>query len=279
MTKTIHKHKRRNALCLLGMTVLSTQALPAPAETRTTTEVTPSILAARLQTQYPATHFGAVNPTPWPGVFEVVMGAKLVYVDAGGQFFLFGHLFDMQAQRDITAERQENLTRIDFSALPLGDALKEVRGNGKRTLVIFSDPDCPYCRRLESTIKGLTDVTIFTFLMPLATLHPDARGHAISVWCTTDRIQAWHTLMHGNERRENPSANSAAAASSAAPCAHPVDRNIALGERLGISATPTLVAEDGRMLPGAGTLTQIEAWLGASSTSAEGPATAQGPAQ
>lgn len=277
MKTTSNRRRRfgRHSLCLLGMAVLSTTTLPAVAEPAATV---PSSLAARLQTQlhtrYPATHFGAVNTTPWPGVFEVVMGAKLVYVDAGGQYFLFGHLYDMQAQRDITAAREEQLTRIDFSSLPLSDALKEVRGNGSRTLVIFSDPDCPYYHRLDATLKGLTDVTIFTFMMPLPSLHPQARQHAIAVWCAANRIDVWHRLMRG----EYPSSDAAgndktrSATNAAAPCAHPIDRNIALGERLGISGTPTLVAADGRMLPGAGTLTQIEAWLSPSAASTSGPA-------
>ncbi len=259
-----------NARCRIGRAgsalILSLLALPAPAESGAAPS---TALAARLHALYPASHFGAVNTTPWPGVFEVVMGAKLAYVDASGQFFLFGHLYDMQAQRDISAERQDLLTRIDFSALSLDDALKEVRGNGKRTLAIFSDPDCPYCRRLDAALQGMSDVTLYTFLMPLAALHPAARGHAIAVWCAADRIGAWHTQMGGDE--------TAAVATSTTPCAHPVDRNIALGERLGISGTPTLVAADGRVLAGAATLPQIEAWLGASTASAAGPATLQDP--
>jgi hypothetical protein len=152
-------------------------------------------IAERLQSLYPATRFGAVNTTPWPGVFEVVMGANLAYVDESGQYFLFGHLFDMKAQRDLTAERKDAQTRVDFAALPLADAVKDVRGNGARTLAIFSDPDCPYCLKLETEIKSLTDVTIYTFLMPIASLHPGARSKAIAVWCSRDRVAAWHALM------------------------------------------------------------------------------------
>ncbi len=203
----------------------------------------------RLEALYPATKFGEVNPTPWSGVFEVVMGTNLAYVDASGQYFLFGHFYDMRAQRDLTAERKDSLARVDFSALPLGDALKEVRGNGKRVLAIFSDPDCPYCRRLEGDIKGLTDVTIYTFLMPLESIHPGARAKAVSIWCAKDRVAAYHGVMWRDERPR------------AADCTHPVDRNVALGERLGIMATPTLVAADGRIMPGAAPLPQVEAWL------------------
>ena len=213
-------------------------------------------IAARLQALYPATRFGEVSPTPWPGLYEVPMGANLAYVDASGRYFLFGHLYDMQQQQDLTAQRKELLSRVDFSALPLADALTEVRGNGARVLAIFSDPDCPYCRRLEADLQGLTDVTLHTFLMPLATLHPRAHAKAVSVWCADDRLQTWKGLML---REQTP---------TTAACDHPVDRNIALGEKLGIQGTPTLIAADGRMMPGAASRAQIEAWLSRSSISA-----------
>jgi thiol:disulfide interchange protein DsbC len=254
--------KLRNTLCLLllGANI----ALPAIAQEGMTA---PSSIADRLKSLYPSTRFGEVNTTPWPGVFEVVMGANLAYVDETGQYFMFGHFYDMKAQRDVTAERKDTLARIDFTALPLADALKEVRGTGARTLAIFSDPDCPYCRRLEAEIKGLTDITIYTFLMPIASLHPEARGKAIAIWCSKDRIASWHALMWRDEKI------------SAKDCPHPVDRNVALGERLGVSGTPTLVAGDGRLLPGAASSAQIEAWLTRSTASAEGPVTEKGSAR
>jgi thiol:disulfide interchange protein DsbC len=223
-------------------------ALAAPCAAQSTPSSTAHIIE-KLKALYPATRFGEVTTTAWPGVFEVALGNQIAYVDASGQYFLFGHLYDMKAQRDLTAERKESLARIDFAALPLADALKEVRGSGARSFAIFSDPDCPHCRRLEADLSGLTDVTIYTFLMPLASLHPDARAKAIAVWCAGDRIAAWRTLMGRDQ------------APRVQDCPHPVDRNVALAERLGISGTPTLVAADGRVLAGAAGLAQIEAWL------------------
>lgn len=241
MTKT---SKFRLTLCaaLIGA------ALTAPCAAQLATGTADSVAAA-LKTTYPGTTFGAVSTTQWPGVFEVAVGNNLAYVDASGQYFLFGHLYDMKAQRDLTAERKDTLTRIDFASLPLADALHEVRGNGARTLVIFSDPDCPYCKKLEAEIANLTNVTIHTFLMPIASLHPQAEAKAISVWCAPNRIEAWHALM----RRDR--------AVPAKTCAHPIARNIALAERLGISGTPTLIASDGRVLAGAASLREIEDWL------------------
>ncbi|MBE0624218.1 MAG: DsbC family protein [Burkholderiales bacterium] len=249
---TISRLRSTLCLCTLGAAI----SFPSAAQT---SAALPTSMAERLQALYPATRFGAVNSTPWPGVFEVVMGANLAYVDETGQYFLFGHLYDMKTQRDLTAERKDAFARVEFSSLPLADAVKEVRGTGARTLAIFSDPDCPYCRRLEVEMKSLTDLTIYTFLMPIASLHPEARSKAIAVWCSKDRVAAWHALMWRDEKI------------SAEECPHPVDRNVALGDRLGVSGTPTLVAADGRVLPGAASNAQIEAWLARSTASAEGP--------
>ena len=237
---------------------------PSPTYTEVrapTTAATPALqdashLLERLQTLYPSTRISAVHPTTWPGVFEVAMGANLAYVDTTGRYFLFGHLYDMRQQRDLTAERKDAMARIDFGSLPLADALTEVRGKGTRTLAIFSDPDCPYCHRLEAELRGLDDVTIHTFLMPLASLHPGAHAKAVSVWCAADRHSTWQALM----LRDAPPPKG--------DCPHPVDRNIALGEQLGINGTPTLIAGDGRVLAGAASREQIESWLSGPGTSA-----------
>ncbi|MBX9606530.1 MAG: DsbC family protein [Gammaproteobacteria bacterium] len=243
----------------------SDQAAAPPAPQATSQPTPPSTntagsIAARLQSLYPATRFGVVNPTSWPGVYEVLMGANIAYVDESGQYFLFGHLYDMKAQRDVTAERKESLAQIDFASLPLSDAIKEVRGNGARVLAIFSDPDCPYCKRLESDLRPLTDVTLYTFLMPIASLHPTAHDKAVAVWCAKDRVAAWNATMRQDHTLPH------------AECPHPIDRNIALGERVGIVGTPTIVTADGRVLPGAASKEQIEAWLTRSTASAQSAA-------
>lgn len=252
-------NRLRSTLC----TLLIGLGLPAASLAQTSTPPS-AALVERLKTLYPATRFAAVSPTPWLGVFEVAMGNNIAYVDETGQFFLFGHLYDMKGQRDLTAERKETLTRIDFGSLPLEDAIREVRGSGVRRFAIFSDPDCPYCRRLEAEIKNLSDVTIYTFLMPIQSLHPEARGKAIAVWCSEDRVSAWHDLMWRDETV------------ATRECVHPVDRNVELGGRLGINGTPTLIASDGRVLPGAASLAKIDSWLGGTTAGAFAPVPARG---
>ena len=234
-----------NRLRAAACAVFASAALAGPCVAQGTARA----VAEQLASLYPGTRFGPVTVTPWPGVFEVAVGGNIAYVDSTGRYFLFGHLFDMKTQRDLTAERSDEAGRVDFSALPLADALKEVRGTGARVVAIFSDPDCPHCRRLENEIRSVTDVTLYTFVMPIPSLHPEARAKAIAVWCAADQVQAWHSLMWDDQ------------APPSADCAHPVDRNIALGERLGITGTPTLIAITGQRLAGAASAEQIEAWL------------------
>jgi thiol:disulfide interchange protein DsbC len=235
---------------LLGFSLMQA-TLAAPPLPQPATPEGPSSFTARLQTLYPGTRFGQISGTDWPGVFEVAMGDNLAYVDASGRYFLFGHLYDMKAQRDLTAERESRRHSVDFSKLPLADAIPEVRGKGTRKLAVFSDPDCRYCRQLEGELKTLDDVAIYRFLLPLASLHPEARSKAVAIWCASDRLKAWQGLLQGMAPTGNPD------------CAHPIDRNIALANELQIFGTPTLIAGDGRLMPGMASAAEIERWLGA----------------
>ena len=212
----------------------------------------PDELQSTLKRLYPGTAFEAVAASPVPGLAEVVMGTNIAYVDPSGRYFLFGRLVDMHTQRDLTAERIEQLSAIDFGALPLEAAIKTVRGTGRRTLAVFSDPDCPHCRALERSLAELHDVTLYTFLYPVETLHPGARAKSIAVWCAPDRAKAWTELMTTGAAPANTS------------CAHPVDRIIALGASLRVQGTPTLFAGDGRRMVGAQSSAELDAWLRAS---------------
>jgi thiol:disulfide interchange protein DsbC len=230
------------SLALLGLTISMTASVFAadePAEA----------LAARLKEMYPATHIERVQRSEIPALFEVVMGKNAAYTDTTGRYFVFGHLFDMKEQRDLTADRVEKAARIAFGELPLADAIKTVRGKGERVLAVFSDPDCPYCRRLEAELVKLDNVTLYTFPYPLEGLHAEAKDKSIAVWCAANRSQAWADLMKSGK------------APASRTCDHPIERNIQLGQRLGIQGTPTLLSADGRTLPGAAPKDRIEQWL------------------
>ena len=206
-------------------------------------------LEKRLKDLYPATRIERVQTSEIPAVYEVTMGKNSAYTDATGLYFVFGHLYDMKTQRDLTAERMEKQQRIDFSQLPLGDAIKTVRGKGERVLAVFSDPDCPYCKRLEAELDKLDNVTLYIFPYPLEGLHPEAVDKAVAVWCAPDRASAWADLMKTGK------------VPAKRDCENPIQRNIQLAQRLGINGTPTMVSADGRMLPGAAPGDRIEQWL------------------
>lgn len=235
----------RNSIIAIAMAVIgfTSQAQEA-------SQADPAMMMT-LQKLYPATTFKEVNRTPVAGVFEVVMGSNMAYVDQSGRYFFFGRLFDMQKQQDLTASKLEEASKIDLSQLPIADAIKTVKGDGSRILYVFSDPDCPFCKQLEKSLVDLTDVTIYTFLFPIESLHPQAKAKAVNVWCSKDRGKAWADLMLKG------------VAPATAGCVNPVDRNVALAERFGISGTPTLISGDGRKMPGAAPADRITQWLDA----------------
>lgn len=203
-----------------------------------------------LRARYPATQIDDVRPAPIAGIYEVVMGKNIGYTNSEGRHFLFGHVFDMQTRQDVTQQRLDELNKVKFAELPLNDAIKEVHGKGERMLVVFSDPDCPYCKKLEQELPQLDNVTIYTFPFPLEGLHPDSPRKAKSIWCSPKPQSAWHDYVASNKK---PTAKT--------DCDNPIDRNIKLGQKLGINGTPTLIAADGRVMPGAASVEMIDSWM------------------
>ena len=147
-------------------------------------------------------------------------------------------------------QRMKRFNRVAWETLPLELAIKKVKGDGSRKLAIFSDADCPYCKRLESEMKGLDNVTIYTFLFPIDQLHPDSARKSAMIWCSPDRIKAWDEWFDSGKLPDNKG-----------DCATPIAQTALLGQKYHVNATPTLVFADGSITPGALPLPQIEAEL------------------
>lgn len=194
-------------------------------------------LLQTLRDTYRGTQFTSVKPTPIKGVWEVVMGTKVSYTDGNGRYFMFGNLVDLQTQENLTEGRTAELTRVDPSTLPIAQAVKTVKGDGSRTLYVFVDPECGYCKQLEGTLKSVDNVTVYTFLFPV--LGPKSVQNAESIWCAKDRSKALANHMLGT------------APVPTAKCENPLSANMKLAEGLGISGTPTLVSANGTKVPGA----------------------------
>jgi thiol:disulfide interchange protein DsbC len=226
----------------------------APAEQHVAATVAPQYveLARKLTKALPEYTIVRISPSGVDGILEVLMeDNRIVYTDASGKHLFNGHLFDVDVHEDLTERRIEALTRIDIKQLPLADAFDFVHGDGKRQLYLFEDPDCPYCKKFEEQLPKINDVTLHIFLFPLTTIHPHAYEHALGVWCAKDRQKAWtDKMMKGID----PPA--------VAKCANPIDRNLALGEKIHIEGTPTIVFADGRVRAGMMSAEDLERMLG-----------------
>jgi thiol:disulfide interchange protein DsbC len=192
----------------------------------------PKLGGARIET---------VSPTPIPGLFEVQLrtaeGLQVIYSDATGNYAIQGSLYDFRADRNLTEERLRKLNVVKFESLPLDLAVKIQRGNGRRVLAMFSDPYCPYCGQFEKTLQQIDDITVYVFMYPV--IRPQSADHSRSVWCSTDRAQAWLDLAIQGKRP------------AAAPtCDNPVDKVLELGRALRVNSTPTVILASGERVAG-----------------------------
>ncbi len=206
-------------------------------------------LKKAVEAAYPKIKVDSVSKTPYAGLYEVFMAGQIIYTDEKMTFLIAeGRLVDPKSKKDLTAERMDELTKIDFSKLPLEQAIKVVKGNGSRKLVVFSDVDCPYCKRLEQNeLSNISDVTIYTFLYPIAQLHPDAAAKSKAIWCASNRVKAWEDWIMRNQLPKN-----------APNCDVPLEKVGELAKALDITSTPTLIFSDGRRMLGAQPYKDIE---------------------
>jgi thiol:disulfide interchange protein DsbC len=183
-------------------------------------------------------------------LYELNTGGELLYSNDTGTLIFAGRVVDTKSRQDLTAERWNALNAIDFNSLPFDQAVKVVRGNGSRKLAVFADPMCPYCRQLEEQLQGVSNVTIYTFLFPIESIHPGASLKAVQIWCSKDRGSAWSKWML---EKADPGDIRCKGA--------PIDQLQKLGEKLHIDSTPTMFTADGKRTRGAIKHNEIEQLL------------------
>ena len=201
-----------------------------------------------LEQRFEGVSIGNISKTPYFGLYEVQFDEQLVYTDVKVTYILVGNIYDAATKKNLTEAKQREYSRLSFDSLPLELAIKRVKGNGARKLALFSDPDCPYCAKLEQELKGIDNVTIYTFLYPIDQLHPDAARKAKLIWCALDPVRAWDQFFESGALPKNNG-----------DCDNPVAATNALGQKLRVSATPTLVFADGSVIPGALPAQRLEA--------------------
>jgi thiol:disulfide interchange protein DsbC len=215
-------------------------------------DIPPEIAAkirATLHERIPELQVESIHKSPVAGLYELNTGAELLYTNDGTLIFA-GRIVDSKSREDLTAARWNELNAIDFNTLPFDLAIKNVRGDGSRKIAVFADPLCPYCRQLEQEMQGLTNVTIYTFLFPLETIHPGASVKAVAIWCSKDRSSAWSKWML---QKTEPGDTRCTGA--------PIDKLQALGEKLHVDSTPTFFTADGKRTRGAIKHNEIEQLL------------------
>jgi thiol:disulfide interchange protein DsbC len=176
----------------------------------------------------------SVTKTPYGGLYEISTNGDIFYTDENARYLFVGKVVDTASNyQDLTRARVDQLAAIRFSDLPLEAAIKTVKGDGKRVMAVFEDPNCPYCRKLHQTLEGIDNVTIYTFLLNI--LSDDSSVKSKDIWCAADRTQAWHDWI----------VNAKAAPTAPAACPTPNDQVLALGKKLHIQGTPTVYFSDG----------------------------------
>jgi thiol:disulfide interchange protein DsbC len=192
-----------------------------------------------------------ISQTPLKGMYEVRIGTDLMYVDSRGEYaFIEGQMIDLKANKNLTQARIDDLIRIDFSKdLPLDYAIKQVNGSGKRVLAVFEDPNCTYCRKLRIDLVKMKDLTLYTFAYPI--LSPDSEVKARKAWCAKDQGAAWNEMMVQSRVPDNDGS-----------CENPVSKIQALGRQLNVTGTPTMFFTNGKRVPGAISVQELEKLLG-----------------
>ncbi|WP_395823883.1 DsbC family protein [Collimonas sp.] len=181
----------------------------------------------------------SVTKTPYSGLFEVRVGNDIFYTDASAKYVFVGRVMDAKSSRDYTRERIDDINKVKFADLPVDLAMKKVKGNGKRVIAVFEDPNCGYCKRFhKTTLNEIDNVTVYTFLYNI--LAEDSAVKSRNVWCSADRNKAWTDLMVDGK----------AAAAAPSSCQAPNEKVLALGQKLNVTGTPTIIFADGTRAPG-----------------------------
>jgi thiol:disulfide interchange protein DsbC len=195
-------------------------------------------------------HVESVKETPYSGLYELRVDGEILYTDKAAQYLINGHIFNTANMQDLTKNRLDEINRIKFSDLPLDSAVKMVKGDGKRVIAIFEDPNCGFCKRFRrDTLKDADNITVYTFMYNI--LAEDSATKSKNIWCAADRNRAWDDWMVRGK----------AAPTAAANCSTPNDKVLELGQRLRISGTPSIFFADGSRVAGAIDIKTLEAKL------------------
>lgn len=176
--------------------------------------------------------------TPFMGLYEVQLGNNLIYTDKQTQYLFVGEIINLETRKNYTDEKLKKMVS-SFSALPKELAIKIVKGEGKRTIAVFSDPNCRYCKQFENNLKTIDNVTIY--LYPYNILSANSAEISKDVWCSANPAKAWEDwMLDGNKP-----------AKAKPDCSFPNEKILELGQKLRVNGTPTIFFTDDSRVAGA----------------------------
>lgn len=185
-----------------------------------------------------------IQTTEMKGIYSGSLNGQVVYLNDDAQHIVAGSMVRLKDKQNLTKSLLVQQNSLDWKKLPLNDAIKIVKGNGKRQIAVFTDPNCPYCKQLEAEFKKLNNVTIHIFVLAFK---PQSVAPSKKIFCEKNPAQAWDDLIGKGYEPTNQKT-----------CENPVERNLSLARTLGINGTPTIVFENGFKVSGAYPAEQIE---------------------
>lgn len=201
-------------------------------------ETTEQRLAKQIQSVHPLLKVTRVTPTQVPGLYEVVVGANtILYASEDGRYVIEGgDLVDLRSRRSLTEPRRAEL-RVGHLGLlsPKDMVVYQAVGERKHVITVFTDINCPYCRKFHEGIEAMNAAGIEVRYVLLSILGPDSAAKAKAVWCAPNRMMALTEAKQGKELE-------------AGECQHPLERHKELAQKLGINATPTIVSSHGTLI-------------------------------
>ena len=147
-----------------------------------------------LMKSFPNLRVDGFRESPLKGLYEITAGEQVFYFSPEGYLF-FGEIWTKDG-KNLTAEMREKVVSERLKNLPLDKALKI--GSGPKKVIEFTDPDCPYCRKVDNFLSKRTDVTRYVYFVPLRKIHPDAEKKARYILSQSDRDKAFHEVFEGS---------------------------------------------------------------------------------
>jgi thiol:disulfide interchange protein DsbC len=202
-----------------------------------------NIIKKNLMNKLPELEITSIESTNIVNIYEVISRNKVFYVDATTNYLIIGNIIDLKSKINLTQDRIDSLSKIKFSDLPLNQAIIHINGNGKNKLAVFTDPHCPFCRKLEqTTLKDIKDSTLYYFLLPSAS-HEGAESDAKRILCSENKEKVFLDYMRDGTKIKNNNTNCANAKT--------LDLIKSVATKINIEVTPSIITQDGRIIIGA----------------------------